>query len=463
MRKARILRSGDGSIEALFYFILIGCNAMNYFIFWLTIVVRGRVRNMAADYGSTNIDRGSAINVGAITAAKSIASRPDRLSTVLIRVALTEFLVVACTAYLVSLIYNRTVLLRWPPPQEYIPAALFIATSIMLVSLAFGHFLAVHTQTRHRFLWSGLGAVGLTFSLFVSLMFLLQVSEIYSRGTFFLQLITVAISVLTLRAISHTRIQSGIAGGRIEARRTVLIGNSAHCEPISEQLHNSGVRTLRRLPLPATAGKPASEADANSEANAVRRTVEICRKFQPDDILILATTGDLPVITRLAGGLSQLPVTLHMIPMDARDLLGSFSVGELGNLATVQLLGPPLSTFDIVVKRAFDILTACMGIVLFSPLFLIVAAAIKLDSPGPVLFRQTRHGYNNDTIRVLKFRSMRAMAAGEPFEQATRNDPRVTRLGRILRRTNIDEVPQLFNVLTGEMSIVDPPASDCLE
>ena len=121
MRKARILRSGDGSIEALFYFILIGCNAMNYFIFWLTIVVRGRVRNMAADYGSTNIDRGSAINVGAITAAKSIASRPDRLSTVLIRVALTEFLVVACTAYLVSLIYNRTVLLRWPPPQEYIP------------------------------------------------------------------------------------------------------------------------------------------------------------------------------------------------------------------------------------------------------------------------------------------------------------------------------------------------------
>ena len=305
-------------------------------------------------------------------------------------------------------------------------------------------------------MWSGLGAVGLTFSLFVSLMFLLQVSEIYSRGTFFLQLITVAISVLTLRAISHTRIQSGIAGGRIEARRTVLIGNSAHCEPISEQLHNSGVRTLRRLPLPATAGKPASEADANSEANAVRRTVEICRKFQPDDILILATTGDLPVITRLAGGLSQLPVTLHMIPMDARDLLGSFSVGELGNLATVQLLGPPLSTFDIVVKRAFDILTACMGIVLFSPLFLIVAAAIKLDSPGPVLFRQTRHGYNNDTIRVLKFRSMRAMAAGEPFEQATRNDPRVTRLGRILRRTNIDEVPQLFNVLTGEMSIVGP-------
>jgi lipopolysaccharide/colanic/teichoic acid biosynthesis glycosyltransferase len=84
-----------------------------------------------------------------------------------------------------------------------------------------------------------------------------------------------------------------------------------------------------------------------------------------------------------------------------------------------------------------------------------VAIAVKLDSAGPVLFRQTRHGYNNETIGVFKFRSMTQADDGE-FVQAVRNDSRITRIGAILRRTNIDELPQLINVLRGEMSIVGP-------
>jgi exopolysaccharide biosynthesis polyprenyl glycosylphosphotransferase len=92
-----------------------------------------------------------------------------------------------------------------------------------------------------------------------------------------------------------------------------------------------------------------------------------------------------------------------------------------------------------------------------SPLLLVTAILIKLDSRGPVLFRQTRHGFNNEPIRVLKFRSMSTSddMPGE-FRQAVRNDPRVTRVGRIIRRTNVDELPQLINVLRGEMSMVGP-------
>jgi exopolysaccharide biosynthesis polyprenyl glycosylphosphotransferase len=107
-------------------------------------------------------------------------------------------------------------------------------------------------------------------------------------------------------------------------------------------------------------------------------------------------------------------------------------------------------------KRAFDISVAGLALLAFSPLLLAVSLAIKLDSHGPVFFRQTRHGYNNEIIKVLKFRSMTTIEDGRSFKQAVRNDPRVTRVGGILRRTNIDELPQLVNVLLGEMSIVGP-------
>jgi exopolysaccharide biosynthesis polyprenyl glycosylphosphotransferase len=107
-------------------------------------------------------------------------------------------------------------------------------------------------------------------------------------------------------------------------------------------------------------------------------------------------------------------------------------------------------------KRAFDISVAGLALLAFSPLLLAVSLAVRLDSRGPVFFRQTRHGYNNEVIKVLKFRSMTTIEDGCHFTQAVKNDPRVTRVGRILRRTNIDELPQLVNVLLGEMSIVGP-------
>jgi exopolysaccharide biosynthesis polyprenyl glycosylphosphotransferase len=158
----------------------------------------------------------------------------------------------------------------------------------------------------------------------------------------------------------------------------------------------------------------------------------------------------------LADILSELPVAIHMIPADAAELLGSARLGELGPLVTIELLPRPLSTVHRLVKRAFDLAAAASGLFLLSPLFLIASIAIKLDSPGPIFFRQTRHGYNNETIRVFKFRSMTTREDGAAFRQATRDDPRVTRVGRFLRRSNIDELPQLLNVLAGDMSIVGP-------
>ena len=90
------------------------------------------------------------------------------------------------------------------------------------------------------------------------------------------------------------------------------------------------------------------------------------------------------------------------------------------------------------------------------PVTAVISLAVRLESAGPALFRQKRHGYNNEQINVIKFRTMTVVESGESFQQAIKSDPRITPLGRILRRTNIDEFPQLFNVLLGEMSIVGP-------
>jgi Undecaprenyl-phosphate glucose phosphotransferase len=131
-------------------------------------------------------------------------------------------------------------------------------------------------------------------------------------------------------------------------------------------------------------------------------------------------------------------------------------ITQFGDMVTMRIFQSPLTPFHRAIKRAFDIAAAVAGLIVISPLFVILPLAIKLDSRGPVLFRQTRHGYNNETIRVLKFRSMTVTEEGDNFKQVTRHDPRVTRLGRFMRHTNIDELPQLFNVLIGDMSLVGP-------
>jgi exopolysaccharide biosynthesis polyprenyl glycosylphosphotransferase len=117
----------------------------------------------------------------------------------------------------------------------------------------------------------------------------------------------------------------------------------------------------------------------------------------------------------------------------------------------------PLRDWRRIAKEIEDRVLAAAILTLISPLMLVIACLIKLDSPGPVFFRQKRYGFNNELIEVLKFRTMYDEARDDNAEQLTRrNDPRVTRLGAFLRRTSIDELPQFFNVLRGEMSIVGP-------
>lgn len=154
--------------------------------------------------------------------------------------------------------------------------------------------------------------------------------------------------------------------------------------------------------------------------------------------------------------LRALPIPVHLLPDENVETFLSARGGNIGTTFTVELQRAPLSHSERTLKRTFDVMSAAAILILLSPLILLTALMIKLDSPGPTLFRQKRNGFNGSVFSIYKFRSMRVLEDGPHIQQATRDDPRVTRLGHWLRRTSIDELPQLFNVLIGDMSLVGP-------
>lgn len=129
---------------------------------------------------------------------------------------------------------------------------------------------------------------------------------------------------------------------------------------------------------------------------------------------------------------------------------------EINGVPVVPLFDTPLSGINMIFKRLEDIIVSTVILLLISPVLLVISVAVKFSSPGPVLFRQLRYGMDGKPIRVWKFRSMRVMENDENVVQATKNDIRVTKVGKFLRSTSLDELPQFFNVWCGQMSVVGP-------
>lgn len=162
-------------------------------------------------------------------------------------------------------------------------------------------------------------------------------------------------------------------------------------------------------------------------------------------------------LTATMNKLSLLPVDVRLCPDEFGLRLGQVQVSHLGGMTFLNVIDRPLRDWQGIAKEIEDRALAALILTLISPLMLAVAALIKLDSPGPVFFRQKRYGFNNQLIEVLKFRTMHHAKQDPNAEQLTRrNDPRITRIGAFLRRTSLDELPQFLNVLRGEMSIVGP-------
>jgi putative colanic acid biosysnthesis UDP-glucose lipid carrier transferase len=186
---------------------------------------------------------------------------------------------------------------------------------------------------------------------------------------------------------------------------------------------------------------------------------DVVRREAVDDVIVAVPWSQPERLAACLDVFKPLTVDVHLFPDDATP----FVVGGTDLVAGVplaRLRNRPLVGVAAALKAMEDRLLGAILLVLAAPVLLAVAVAIKLDSPGPVLFRQKRCGYDNQPFTCLKFRSMRARPKDAPEEeivtQATREDARITRVGRFIRRTSLDELPQLFNVVGGSMSLVGP-------
>jgi Undecaprenyl-phosphate glucose phosphotransferase len=188
----------------------------------------------------------------------------------------------------------------------------------------------------------------------------------------------------------------------------------------------------------------------------LQRVLEITRLAGPGEIF-LATGGLSPErIDSIVRGLSLVPRSVLILPDDFTAALLRQRLSAFGEHVAVEVQREPLSALGRAGKRAVDIVLSSLALLFLAPLLVAIAIAVKCDSPGPALFRQTRNGRGGRPFQILKFRTMIVQDNGPVVPQARKNDHRVTRLGRWLRRTSLDELPQLFNVLSGEMSLVGP-------
>ncbi len=198
------------------------------------------------------------------------------------------------------------------------------------------------------------------------------------------------------------------------------------------------------------------EGDTSLLVGTVSQAIEMAQRNEIDSVYICLPLSAEKRIAEMIHALGDTTIDVYMVPNFLLNNLMQGNVGRVGGLDTISVFESPISGMKDFYKRTFDIVFSSCALIGLSPILLGIAVAIKLNSKGPVLFRQDRYGLDGKRIGVYKFRSMSVMDNDSVVKQATKNDSRITKVGGFLRKTSLDELPQFFNVLMGDMSVVGP-------
>ncbi len=302
-------------------------------------------------------------------------------------------------------------------------------------------------------------AWSVVFLIVIGVSFFAKAGEHFSRvwlGSFY---VLGLIGLLVFRRTLFLLVRRWTQEGRL-TRRTAIVGGGATGESLAAAIRDQRDTDVRVIGLFDDRGDDRSPqaADGVRKLGTVDDLVEFARRTRVDLVIF-----SLPIVAE--GRILQMLKKLWVLPVDIRLSAHSNklrfrprSYSYLGNVPVLDVFDRPITDWDVVMKWLFDKIVGGLALILAAPLMLIVAIAIKLDSRGPVFFKQRRHGFNNELVEVYKFRSLYTEMTDYTVQKSvTKDDPRVTRVGRFIRKTSIDELPQLINVVfKGNLSLVGP-------
>ncbi|MEM7192651.1 MAG: exopolysaccharide biosynthesis polyprenyl glycosylphosphotransferase, partial [Pseudomonadota bacterium] len=251
--------------------------------------------------------------------------------------------------------------------------------------------------------------------------------------------------------------REGYGSGALAAHRVLLIGTADKINEFrtkhDQSEHGLIISDMITWPDEALDDRASSRVLLR---DGVEQAIARVRDAGVDEVVVLVPWSCTNAISLCADMLMTTPARVRLGSEEVFERFLDGPLSRLGPAATLNLVRPPLSVWEVGLKRAIDFISALGILVVIAPFLAIVALLIKLDSKGPVFFTQRRLGFNQREFQIYKFRTMTVAQDGHAVQQAVENDGRITRLGRYLRRWNIDELPQLFNVIRGDMSLVGP-------
>jgi Undecaprenyl-phosphate glucose phosphotransferase len=295
----------------------------------------------------------------------------------------------------------------------------------------------------------------MVFGFLATLAFLLKIGAAFSRGEMLLFFISGIFATVVMRlAVAHV-CTLVISSGALKPNRIVLVGSAdqlAANEALSA-LERYGYAVARVFSLPVD---PDYTFDKQELKTRLRELVHYVREMGIDQIIIAVPWRLTDLLGEVEDELRVLPIPVRLVPDTTTGRVLDRPLLELGPTKAIELQRAPLSAAQRNLKQGMDRILAAMSLVALIPFFAVISAAIRMESSGPAFFLQTRIGFNGRPFKIFKFRTMSTLDDGSVIVQATKNDNRVTHLGRLLRKLSIDEVPQLLNVLRGDMSLVGP-------
>ncbi|MGY4303989.1 Undecaprenyl-phosphate glucose phosphotransferase [Bradyrhizobium sp. USDA 4369] len=285
--------------------------------------------------------------------------------------------------------------------------------------------------------------------------FLFKIGTAFSRGAFLLFLAAAPAGLLAGRKLAKYLLEDAVVRGVIGRRDLILLGAPQELDALEPRdlLVLFGAAEVHRIALSA-ASDPANQKAG--DLKAVATAAKFMQEHDVTEVLLVIPWNSSDRLEYLRQQMKAFPVSVRLLPDKQIRALSDYAPSAQQRVVSLEIQRAPLSAVERGVKRMMDIVIGLAALILLSPIIALTAILIKLDGNGPVFFLQNRKGFNGRQFVMFKFRTMTVLENGDTVTQATRNDPRVTRIGAYLRSASIDELPQLVNVLRGDMSLVGP-------